>query len=903
MRNMWRFGKPVVITAAAFMALPIKVVPAQTAQDAAVSLPFDEIIVTARKRAENLQVVPIAVTAFSAEDLVRKNVQTLADLKYVTPSLTVQTDTFRQDTLNITIRGIRNFPSNGVQFDAAAAVYVNGFYVARTQGLTGTLFDIDSVEVLKGPQGTLLGRNTTGGAVLYTTREPDENFGGSLALTGGDYGRREAQGVLNVPLSDKVFARAAVSYSETGGYLKNIFFDPTTGERNDTPAFGSRKTSGLFSLKFLPDDTTKVVLRGDFDVEHHTGHGYHSLEAFEGTLPSTGAVGSNVTPVSRPSICNIPLTCNQFTDLKGRISGPYYSNVATRTLNTSPLAYNTILASLARVAGDFWSIDQAENAYNKGYFQSVSGVVDKKFGEIDVKLLGGYRWTASEGKGISRGAPYFSMTNDFVDPDYNAYTAELTATGDALGDALKWTTGAFFFEESAANQGTINRILSPNQVRAQPVTGRQITATDTTGNAGQNTSYAGYAQATYSVLPKLRLTGGVRYTIDERTAHITATSTRYPASVASNAAVPNSIFDPGTIVFNGITYTGVSRSCALTDANGVLRPFADCFFDVARTFKKPTWSISLDYDLTPNTLAYITTRKGYRSGAINSGATNAAVTIAQPENVQDYELGLKSDWYLGGIPIRSNFAAYLTKYHDIQVQNNLPYVVFAVGPGGFPCTQAIFNAGQCSGTTSDAVTLNAKAARIYGGEWDITMKPVPALTLSWNGSYMRAKYTDFTFTPPPGYLQLATGGNLTGKPFPLPAWTMSGVATYALTGEQLGLPVDEMSITAMASYQGDYRTDLTGYNPGQKAEGYTFVNLRLNADNVAQTHVAISGVVSNLLNKKACMAEPGGGGAGVGAGVLTSTPNPTFGVPNTSGVIQCAPYPPRMFAMTVKYSF
>jgi iron complex outermembrane receptor protein len=901
MSTIKQFGKAGGFAAAAVFALQAPGLQAQDLADAA--SPFDEIIVTARKREENIQAVPIAVTAFSSRDLFEKNVQTLADLKFVTPSVTVQTDTFRQDTVNLTIRGIRNFPSNGVQFDSAAAVYVNGIYIARTQGLTGTLFDIDSVQVLKGPQGTLLGRNATGGAVLYTTREPEESFGGHASLTGGDYGRREGQFVVNVPITDKVFARAGVSFSETGGYLKNIFYNPVTGERNDTPAFGSRKLAGLFSVKFVPDETTKVVLRGDFDSEHHTGHGYHSIAAYEGTLPSTGAVGSTVTPVSRPSICNIPLTCNQFTDLDGRISGPYYSDVATRTVNTSPLGYNTILASLARQAGDFWSIDQARNAYNEGHFQNISGTVDKDFGDVTVKLLGGYRWTSSEGKGVTRGAPYFSMTNDFVDPDYDAYTAELSATGNQFDNKLDWTTGLFFFQESANNQGVVNRILSPHQVRAQPVTGRQITETDTTGSSGKNTSYAGYAQVTYSVLPDLRVTGGVRYTIDKRRAHITNTSTRYPATATSNAAIANSVFDPSPFVFNGITYSGVTRSCALTDGNGVLRPFADCFFDVERKFKKPTWTVSLDYDLMDDTLVYFTARKGYRSGAINSGATNAAVTVAQPENVQDYEIGLKSDWYLFDMPVRSNFAGYLTNYRNIQVQNNLPYVVFAVGPGGVPCTQAIFNAGQCSGATSDAVTLNAKSARLYGGEWDISLKPTSELTLSWNGSYMRAKYTDFSFTPPPGYLQPATGSNLTGKPFPLPAWTMSGVATYALGGERLGLPVEHVALTASASYQGDYRTDMTGYNPGQKAKGYTFINLLLSAENIAKSNVAVSGVVSNLFNKKACMAEAGGSGAGVGAGVLTSTPNPTFGVPNTSGVIQCPPYPPRMFAMTVKYVF
>ena len=121
---------------------------------------FEEITITARKREETLQSVPLAITAFTQEDLIAQNVVTLGDLRYVAPGLTVQPDTFRQDTLNITIRGQRNFPSDGIQFDTATAVYVDGIYYARTQGLTATLFDIQDLEVLKGPQGTLVGRNS-----------------------------------------------------------------------------------------------------------------------------------------------------------------------------------------------------------------------------------------------------------------------------------------------------------------------------------------------------------------------------------------------------------------------------------------------------------------------------------------------------------------------------------------------------------------------------------------------------------------------------------------------------------------------------------------------------------------------------------------------------------------------
>src|ERR1700742_3210921 len=127
---------------------------------------LESITVTARKRTEDAQVVPISITALNQSDLDQLHVQTLQDLSSVAPSVDVEPSTFRQDTLNITIRGQRNFDSSGqggnpgLSFDTASAVYVDGVYYARAVGLTGSLFDMSSVDVLKGPQGTLVGRNT-----------------------------------------------------------------------------------------------------------------------------------------------------------------------------------------------------------------------------------------------------------------------------------------------------------------------------------------------------------------------------------------------------------------------------------------------------------------------------------------------------------------------------------------------------------------------------------------------------------------------------------------------------------------------------------------------------------------------------------------------------------------------
>ena len=688
--------------------------------------------------------------------------------------------------------------------------------------------------------------------------------------------------------------RAAISSNDRDGYLRNLYFDPTTGQRNDTAALGYRRLAGRFSAKYQPDDDFALIARADLSEEHDTGSAYHDLGYFAGTVPSLG----------RPSICGIPGTCNGFTDLLGSTIAPYYSNVATGTVNKSPLAYNALLNSLARQRGDFWTTDQAVDNEDVDHFQTYSLEATKSFDDVSVKWLGSYRTYDSVGTAVSRGLPYDAIQYAFQTPDYEAWSSELTVNGSGFGDRLKWTAGFFYFGEQAAHQGATQFLFSPNQPMPAAISGHQITLTDTTGNGGDNESYAEYAQATYSILPELRLTAGVRYTIDDRSADIASTSVRFPATLATTAAIPNSSFNPGVYVLNGIAYQGSSSSCALTGSNGKVLPAGACAFNVSKQFERPTWTLALDYDIADHTLLYFTTRTGYRTGAVNTGATNQSVTVARPETVQDYELGVKSDFAVADVPVRANLAVYDTGYQNIQVQVALPNATFATGPGGGPCGQAAFDAGACNGTTTDNVTLNAKSARIYGYEWNFEAKPLPPLTLSWGGSYLHARYTDFSYGLPAGYLLPASGAtNLSGTAFPLPQWQMNASATYRLTGEELALPVNTVALTGNWYWQSRFLADFAGFRyPDQQAAGYGMTNFRVDVENIADTKLSLAAFVTNAFDKKACQPESGSTGGG-GAGVLNSAPNATFGVPGTSGVLQCVPLPPRMFGFTAKYVF
>lgn len=850
---------------------------------------FGDIVVTARKREETLQSVPISINTFDQGSVARLDIRTIEDIRFSSPSVYIAPSTFRQDTINITIRGQQNFPSTGLQFDTSAAVYVDGVYHARPVGLTGSLFDVESIQVVKGPQGTLVGRNSTGGAILYDTRQPTSGYGGYVRATMGDYGRREVQGALNVPLTDTVAIRVAGSSSRQDGYLRNIYLDPATGTRNTTPSLGFRRLAGMVSLKWQPSSDLSILLRGKISDERYSGISYHHLGFFVGTVNAAG---------NRPSICNIPGTCTGFTDLQGRVITPYYANFPTGTaVSTLPSAYNSLLNSVAREqAAGFWTTDQAISNRNAGRYYTASGVIEKRLGEVSAKLLLAHRWWHTDGSSQNRGLPYVTNVFLYDTPAYKSDQGELTFTGNLITDRLKWTAGLFYFRETSPDDGDQLYLFLPGGVSPAPFAGRQITYTDATRNDGANTSYAAYAQATYDLTGDTRLTAGGRYTIDKRFARLETRTLRFPATAATTATVRNGVFDPGTYSLFGIAYAGITRACALTDANGILLPLAACSAEIRRTFRKPTWTIAIDHDLSDRTLVYATARSGYRSGAINSAAINPAVITARPERVRDYEIGFKSDFELARIPFRLNVAAYYSRYRDIQIQATLPNVTIATGPGGAACTQAVFSAGQCVGASNDNVTLNARKARIRGFESSLGIKLFKGFTLDASGSYLDARYTDYSFDPPPGYL-LPTGRvDLSDTRFPLPKWQATGNAIYALPIDQVaGVSLDRVELSYRLYWQSRFEADLRSYDGAQRTSPYALSNLRLGVTGIGGSKVELAAFVNNLYDKKACIPEP--------QGVLASAPNGTFGVAGTSGVLQCVPLPPRMYGGTIGFSF
>jgi iron complex outermembrane receptor protein len=233
----------------------------------------DVVVVTAQKRDEDIQDVPISISAFNAEMLDEAGVSDIRDLRNITPSLNLATAPQLANT-RVEIRGIGT--SGNTAIEPSVALFLDGAYVPRTAALVSGLNDIRSVEVLRGPQGTLFGRNASMGALLIRTNEPSNRFEARLSALAGSYNRRKGEAMINVPLGDTFAVRAAILGDKRDGYGENLL---TGKDISFTDTFSGRLSA---AWDITPD--IRWVLRGDY--QHTSGDG----------IPISTVVAESVTP-------------------------------------------------------------------------------------------------------------------------------------------------------------------------------------------------------------------------------------------------------------------------------------------------------------------------------------------------------------------------------------------------------------------------------------------------------------------------------------------------------------------------------------------------------------------------------------------------------------------------------
>jgi len=464
---------PCVLMAMAGHAQAQTATPADETQDDTIQ----EITVTARRISERLQSTPVAVTAVTTEAIDKAQVTNIDQLQRLAPGLVIQPTTSQAGSASLSMRG-QSSTDALLANDQAIGVYLDGVYMARSSGALFNLVDTERVEVLRGPQGTLFGRNTTGGAINLIAKKPTGELEGMVRLRYGNYDTREAVGVLNVPLvGDQLAVRAVYQHSQYDGFGR----DGISGNRigfDNTDLFRA-------SLLIAPvDEPFRILVQADY-TDRRTGGEIVGLKSFtpNATLNALIALCSGPTadarcPVKTPAGDTL---ARYATDVIGK--GDFYTSYS-------------------------YTPFQFGNAKSGG----ISGTLEYELGQnIDLKSITAYRGVKTGSLNPFAGSPYL-LTGPLLPPvegnfiSQRQFSEELQLTGKAFAGQLDWIIGAFYFTEHGYDHSR-SRSLYPFSTSLNYLDANV-----------RNKSYAAYGQATYHLTDAIRITGGLRYTEDHRKA-------------------------------------------------------------------------------------------------------------------------------------------------------------------------------------------------------------------------------------------------------------------------------------------------------------------------------------------------------------------------------------------------
>lgn len=453
---------------------------------------ISDIVVTARRVAERLQDVPVAVTALTGEGLREKRVMQIADLRTVTPGLQITPSVNGSSLPGVTIRGQRAARSLIGQ-DPAVVFYVNEVPNSRPAGINTSVYDLATVQVLKGPQGTLFGRNTTGGAILIESKRPVFDFEGYVQGTLGNFDDREIEGAVNIPLSGTVALRAAGNILRRDGYARNGI----TGQR----VYDVHSESGRLSLLIQPNDRFKSVFIGDIYHSDSNGNIQRSLGVFPGTLLTLDQTSQLVTPAG------------------------------------------TVQASVDRqfASGTIRYVESEALTFEKTRSIGIANITTYELtDELTLKGVFGYRDVNSETATDFDGVAAQGIVSSSYTADASYGSGELQLAGKF--DKLDFIVGVFGYGESG-----VDHSIAANFRR------RGTDTENFSGGSARNRSYSAYAQGNWEFVPRLTLTLGARYTIDKRRGLPESSSTQTIPTVANLC----STFDPVTNLRNPYPNCGV----------------------------------------------------------------------------------------------------------------------------------------------------------------------------------------------------------------------------------------------------------------------------------------------------------------------------------------------------------
>jgi iron complex outermembrane receptor protein len=659
---------------------------ADTATGPEASTQLGEIVVTAQYREEKLQDTPIAITALTSEMIEQQGATKLSDILSSAPSVV-----FRQqsaafgESVTAFIRGFGQADFDPA-FEPGVGLYIDDVYYPRLTGANFDLMDVERVEVLRGPQGTLEGRNSEGGAIRFVTKKPTGDGDGYAAVTYGTRNRLEMRAGADFKLTDHLFARIAGAYANQDGYVNVYSYgceDPASGV--PAPSGGTKcKQYALgdvgyralrASLRFNPSDQFDALFSADYI---HDAHNNGAEVLVYGNNANPNAATPNGLPLDSRFQCG--KWCN-YTTL-GNAAGSFQAGLIP-PLNGLPMP--------ATSGPQLNTYDAYDFALN-----------------LDIRISDSVKLNSITG--------YHNWTNEFsIDQDLSPaqiqfgdnqldhwfWSQELRLNMD-FGKSVHATLGGYYSDEKTTYY-TLQDIRyvsigAPAPVCAAigglPTPTCPLFPLQFIGNDPVKTSSkAAFGTVTWDVTDALSLTGGLRYSEDSKS----YTYYRYNL----DGVTINPFVDPVGAA-NGIGYDG---------PNGTALSGRTAKFEGNRT----DYHVSADYRFNPQVMAYVSVGTGYKSGGVGPRPFNAEQAIGfGPEKLTSYEIGVKTDLF--DRKVRFNTAVFYNDFKDAQL------VLLSCPQFGGP--------GPC------ALPQNAGDAKVSGVEAEITAIPVEGLQIDVSGSYL-----------------------------------------------------------------------------------------------------------------------------------------------------------------------
>jgi iron complex outermembrane recepter protein len=715
-RKVLLFSTASAVTLVYMPSAAIAQVVPQAAESAVGAL--GDIIVTARRRDEKLQDVPQAITVLTAADLVTQQVRDQNDLQSKVPALSIA-GRFGKSGGTYAMRGLTGTnsgtPTVGTYFaEVPTPTNSIGFDTSAGQAL----YDLESVQVLKGPQGTLFGRSTTAGAVLLTPAAPDLNeIKGNASISAGSMGYLLANGAISIPIIEDVLAiRVAANHNHRRGYTRNL----STGAWLD----GLNDNAQRISVRFQPASWFRNTTIYDRFNGNQSSSAYVPI-AFN---PNLGLFNQPATTPAFNAACNgavaaglsasVPACVAQRLGLLASIRASLVRETARTSAGGDALrevnAGNTALYEdrsthhrlVNRTEIDLPALGALELQLKNIFgYQHTKGFIGINVAGIPDELVVIY---VGVGAGIAA-TQTGNRPNITTGLGNKFYSNETQLTGKLGDDRLVFTVGYYYqHAPSTPDLTTLGGIQKAFGGVTTVNLGYSPTNPFTVGGRAKQSAF--YGQATLSldgVLDGVKLTAGVRHTKDDFLLQTAA------------ATVPNPV--TGTFVPSATIATQALKTSGTN------------------------YNFSIDYKVNPDFLVYIATRKGYVPGGLNNanaaGSPNFKLQF-DPESIKDVEAGIKWDFNLGETRGRFNLAAYQAWYSNIQR----------------PFTAVV-------GGAALSYVANVAKGKLRGIELDLLVMPTRNLTLGVNYAHSDTRYTQWNGADPYGAAPAGTNLDLSNNPF------------------------------------------------------------------------------------------------------------------------------------------